>query len=251
MIHNMLKTVFTIVSNEEIAFKSYRLELIGDCCGQVPQPGQFVDIAIPGYYLRRPISVCCADDKHITLIYKTVGAGTEALSKFLPGQGLELLLPLGHGFSPDATRDSALLVGGGLGSAPMYFLARDLLSRGKKVSVVLGFNRACEIVLREEFRELGIEPVIATMDGSEGIRGFVTDAIAASAHEFDRFYTCGPLPMMKALCAALESGGEASLEERMGCGAGFCYGCSCHTLTGTKRICKDGPVFDKEDIIWQ
>ena len=247
----MLKSVFTIVSNEEIAFRSYRLELIGDCCGQVPAPGQFVDIAIPGYYLRRPISVCDANDRHITLIYKTVGAGTKELSGFRPGQELELLLPLGHGFDPDAARDSALLVGGGLGSAPMYFLAKALLARGKKLSVVLGFNRACEIVLREEFRQLGIEPVIATMDGSEGIKGFVTDAIAAEVPEFDRFYTCGPLPMMKAVCTALECGGEASLEERMGCGAGFCYGCSCHTLTGTKRICKDGPVFDKEDIIWQ
>ena len=144
----MLKSVFTIVSNEEIAFRSYRLELIGDCCSQVPAAGQFVDIAIPGYYLRRPISVCDADDRHITLIYKTVGAGTKELSGFRPGQELELLLPLGHGFDPDAVRDSALLVGGGLGSAPMYFLAKALLARGKKLSVVLGFNRACEIVLR-------------------------------------------------------------------------------------------------------
>lgn len=246
----MNKSIFTIAGNRKIATKSYRMELAGDCCGQVPVPGQFVDIAIPGFYLRRPISVCDADNGHIVLIYKTVGAGTEKMSRMQEGESLELLLPLGHGFTAGACRESALLVGGGMGAAPMYFLGKKLLAEGRKVNVVLGFNKADEIVMRDEFRALGIEPAIATMDGSVGTRGFVTDAIRSTAPEFDYFYCCGPMPMMKAVCLGTDKPGEASLEERMGCGAGFCYGCSCHTTVGAKRICQDGPVFRKEEIIW-
>lgn len=246
----MYKSTFIIVSNKEIATRSYRLRLMGNCYGHIPAPGQFVDIAIPGFYLRRPISVCDADNLSITLIYKIIGGGTEALSRMKEGDTVELLLPLGHGFTPEACKDKALLVGGGLGSAPMYFLAKTLLEQGKQVSVVLGFNRSDEIVLQSEFRSLGIEPVIATMDGSAGVKGFVTDAIRQTAPEFDFFYCCGPMPMMSSLCRTLDCHGEASLEERMGCGAGFCYGCSCHTTVGTKRICKDGPVFKKEEIAW-
>ncbi len=246
----MRKSVFTIVSNKEIATKSYRLELIGDCCGQVPLPGQFVDIAIPGFYLRRPISVCNANDTSITLIYKTVGGGTEALSHMKAGETIELLLPLGHGFSLTPNTIPALLVGGGLGAAPMFFLAKTLLGMGRQVNVVLGFNRADEVVLLEDFRSIGIEPVLATMDGSAGVKGFVTDAITQTAPEFGYFYCCGPMAMMSNLCLMLDCPGEASLEERMGCGAGFCYGCSCHTTVGAKRICQDGPVFKKEEIVW-
>ncbi len=163
---------------------------------------------------------------------------------------LELLLPLGRGFHPEKCRESALLVGGGLGAAPLLLLARELLARGKRATVVLGFNRADEICVAEDFRALGLPVHLATMDGSAGTRGFVTDAVAAVRPGFDRFYTCGPLPMMKAVCAALDAPGEVSIEERMGCGAGFCYGCTVRTASGPRRVCADGPVFDKEEMPW-
>ena len=227
----------------------------GQICPAAPQsllmrPGQFVDIAIPGYFLRRPISVCDCHEDRIVLYYKVVGEGTRVLSGLPVGESLEVLTALGSGFHPERCRQSALLAGGGLGAAPLYLLARELIARGCRVTVALGFNSAAEIVLCDAFRELGAEPLIATMDGSAGVRGFVTDAIAAAAPTYDYFYTCGPMPMMKALCACLDGPGEASLEERMGCGAGFCYGCSIRTRSGVKRVCKDGPVFDKEDILW-
>ncbi|MDO5442861.1 MAG: dihydroorotate dehydrogenase electron transfer subunit [Bacteroidia bacterium] len=245
----MEKHVFTIESNVLVAKDTFRLELAADD-PQLLVPGEFVDIAIEGFYLRRPLSICDRTPGHIILIYKTVGQGTKELAKMVPGGRLDILTGLGRGFDPDACKRNALLVAGGLGAAPLYLLCKELKAQGKKVTVVLGFNREDEIVLADEFKAVCDSFAIATLDGSAGYKGFVTDAIAAMKPEYDFFYTCGPMVMMKNVCAMLEGDGEASLEERMGCGAGFCYGCSCHTKGGTKRICKDGPVFKKEDIIW-
>lgn len=216
----------------------------------VSAPGQFVDIALQGRFLRRPISVSDRSGDSITLIYKVVGAGTEQMSRMKPGESLETLTGLGNGFDTEACRESALLVGGGIGAAPLFWLARNLVSAGRKVTVVLGFNTKDEAVLEKEFRNLGADCHIATMDGSLGTRGLVTDAIKEHKPSFDRFYTCGPKIMMKAVCEMLEGPGEASVEERMGCGCGICYGCTCHTADGPRRACADGPVFRKEDLIW-
>lgn len=244
----MEKRIFEIVSNAPVARDTFRLELASP---GYEFSGEFVDVAVEGFYLRRPISVCDCGDGRITLIYKTVGEGTKALSHMREGQPLELLTGLGKGFDADACRSSALLVGGGLGAAPLHLLCRRLVSSGKKVTAVLGFNTAADVVLEDEFdRMCPGSFTVVTMDGSRGMKGLVTDAIATLAPGYDFFYTCGPLVMMKAVCRMLEGPGQASLEERMGCGAGFCYGCSCETLLGPKRVCKDGPVFNKEEIIW-
>ena len=245
----MQKRLFNIEQNEAVARDTFRLVLRTDAPVAI-RSGQFVDIALPGFYLRRPISVSDILPDGVVLYYKVVGEGTRAMAGMKPGEALELLLPLGSGFHPERCREAALLAGGGLGAAPLYLLAQELQTLGKQVTAVLGFNRADEICLEQEFRALGIPVLLATLDGSAGTKGFVTDAIAAARPVFDRFYTCGPLPMMKALCAALPAPGEASLEERMGCGAGFCYGCTVQTLSGPKRVCADGPVFDKEDLPW-
>ncbi|MCR5071406.1 MAG: dihydroorotate dehydrogenase electron transfer subunit [Bacteroidales bacterium] len=279
----MQKRIFHIESNDAVARDTFRLVLRTD--GPVAvRCGQFVDIDIPGYYLRRPISVSDCLPDGLVLYYKVVGEGTKVLSEMVPGSSLELLANapgvtpapqrsraemsdtdptrhspaptgesltgLGNGFHPEKCGSDALLIGGGLGAAPLYLLARELLAAGKKVTAVLGFNKADEICLTDEFRALGVPVHIATMDGSVGTRGFVTDAIAAAKPAFDRFYTCGPLPMMKAVCAAMSAPGEVSLEERMGCGAGFCYGCTVQTASGPRRVCADGPIFDKEEVLW-
>ena len=258
----MQKRLFKIEQNEAVARDTFRLVLRTDAPVAI-RSGQFVDIALPGFYLRRPISVSDVLPDGVVLYYKVVGEGTKILSTMAPGTSLELLAGapaqrprtncitgLGSGFHPERCREAALLAGGGLGAAPLYLLAKELQTLGKQVTAVLGFNRADEICLEQEFRALGIPVLLATLDGSAGTKGFVTDAIAAARPVFDRFYTCGPMPMMKALCAALPTPGEASLEERMGCGAGFCYGCTVQTLSGAKRVCADGPVFDKEDLPW-
>ena len=245
----MQKRIFTIESNEAVARDTFRVVLRMD--GPVAiRSGQFVDIAIPGFYLRRPISVSDTLPDGVVLYYKVVGEGTAVMARMVPGNTLELLLPLGSGFHPEKCREAALLVGGGLGAAPLYLLARELLAAGRKVTAVLGFNRADEICLADAYRALGVPVHIATLDGSAGVKGFVTDAIAAARPAFDRFYTCGPLPMMKAVCTTLDAPGEASMEERMGCGAGYCYGCTLQTKSGPRRVCADGPVFDKEEILW-
>ena len=245
----MHKRIFHIESNDAVARDTFRLALRTE--GRVVmRSGQFVDIALPGRYLRRPISVSDVLPDRLILYYKVVGEGTRDLSTMAPGTELELLLPLGSGFHPEKCRESALLVGGGLGAAPLYLLAKELLARGARVTAVLGFNRADEICLAEELETLGVPVHLSTLDGSVGTKGFVTDAIAAAQPAFDRFYTCGPLPMMKAVCAALDAPGEVSLEERMGCGAGYCYGCTVITASGPRRVCADGPVFDKEEVLW-
>ena len=212
--------------------------------------GEFVHIAVPGFFLRRPLSICDKEAGRLTIVYKVVGEGTRALSEMKEGTVLEVLTGLGRGFDPDACRCEALLVGGGLGAAPLYLLARELKAQGKKVTVVLGFNTADEIVMVREFEDICDTVAVSTLDGSVGVKGFVTDAIAEMARSYDYFYTCGPVVMMKAVCGMLECPGEASLEERMGCGAGFCYGCSIETKNGPRRVCKDGPVFKKEELLW-
>jgi len=245
----MQKRSFTITLNREIAPAVYRLELASDDQGLIVG-GEFVDLEIEGFYLRRPLSVCDCAPGRVTLVYKVVGQGTKALSLMSPGHRLDVLIGLGRGFDADACHTGALLVGGGLGTPPLYHLAKHLKAHGKRVTAVLGFNSSAEIILEEDFRSVCDEVVISTVDGSAGVKGFVTDAIAALKPSYDFFYTCGPMVMMKAVCGMLDIPGEASLEERMGCGAGFCYGCSIQTAGGPRRVCKDGPVFKKEEILW-
>ena len=245
----MERRLFKITENRLVARETYRLRLEA-CEPGFVFSGEFVDIALDGFYLRRPLSVCDCGSGWIVLLYRTVGEGTRALAATPVGATLDVLTGLGRNFDADACRESALLVAGGLGAAPLYLLCRELKARHRNVTVILGFNAADEIVLADEFRAVCDNFAIATMDGSVGMKGFVTDVIAAMKPEYDYFYTCGPMVMMKNVCAMLDGDGEASLEERMGCGAGFCYGCTCKTHVGAKRICKDGPVFRKEEIIW-
>ena len=242
----MDKKLYTLKENRLVAAGTYRLVL----SGPGPVEGEFVHLDIPGYYLRRPFSVCDTSPEGFALLYKTVGEGTRALSALPVGTSLSVLTGLGKGFDASACREKALLVGGGLGAAPLYLLAKELGKEGKEATVILGFNKADEIVLQEEFEPLCGSVTLTTLDGSAGVKGFVTDALKARKPAYDYFYTCGPMVMMKAVCQQLEGPGEASLEERMGCGAGFCYGCSIQTAGGPRRVCKDGPVFKKEEILW-
>ncbi len=243
------KGIYKIVANEPLTSDVWRMVLEGDT-QWISRPGQFVNIELEGLYLRRPISINDWTENTITIIYKVVGRGTEQMSRMTAGEELDVLTGLGNGFDVDVECERPLLVGGGVGVPPLYRLAKELLARGKKVSVVLGFNTAKEIFYADEFRALGAEVYISTADGSVGTKGFVTDAIRDGEVEFDYFYSCGPLPMLKALCDNTTVSGELSFEERMGCGFGACMGCSCKTLTGNKRICKEGPVMKREEIIW-
>ena len=243
------KGIYEIRSNEPLTDAVWRMVLEGDT-QWITAPGQFVNIALEGRYLRRPISVCDYDAGTLTLVYKVVGGGTEQMSRMRPGQRLDLLTGLGNGFMMRDEVRRPLLVGGGVGVPPLYNLARRLLAAGRPVTVVLGFNTAAEVFYAEEFRALGCGVILATADGSAGIRGFVTTAIDAARPDFDYFYACGPLPMLRALAEAVEQDGQLSFEERMGCGFGACMGCSCKTKYGNKRICKEGPVLEKGEIVW-
>ncbi|MBQ1957521.1 MAG: dihydroorotate dehydrogenase electron transfer subunit [Alistipes sp.] len=243
------KDIYTVISNTPLTKDVYRMVLEGDT-EWITRPGQFVNIELEGLYLRRPISISDWDERTITIIYKVVGRGTEQMSKMAQGVKLDLLTGLGNGFDTSIESERPLLVGGGVGVPPLYRLAKDLLAQGKQVSVVLGFNTSSEIFYADEFKALGVDLYISTADGSMGVKGFVTDAIREAEIKFDYFYSCGPLPMLKALCDCCEVSGELSFEERMGCGFGACMGCSCKTLAGNKRICKDGPVMKREEIIW-
>lgn len=226
----------------------YAMVLEGDT-QYVTAPGQFINIEIAGLYLRRPISICDYGDGWIKIIYKVVGEGTKAMSQMALGQELDILTGLGNGFSTSALGAKPLLVGGGVGVPPLYNLCKVLISKGKQPTVVLGFNTACEVFMADEFEALGVKVIITTVDGSQGVKGFVTTAL--SGVEFDYTYSCGPIPMLKALYDATPNiHGEYSFEERMGCGFGACVGCTCKTKYGYKRICKDGPVLDREEIIW-
>ncbi len=242
----MEDTIFTIIENKRIAKDVYRMLLRGDTSA-IGNAGEFVNIRIDGFYLRRPISVCDAEGDVLTLIYKVVGGGTAAMSEMPEGTRLFVLTGLGNGYDLSPAGDHPLLVGGGVGVPPMYLLAKRLLAEGKKVSVVLGFNTADEVFYEDEFKALGCDVTVTTVDGSHGVKGFVTDALPEN---YSYFYTCGPMPMFKALFKATATSGQFSFEERMGCGFGACMGCSCKTITGYKRICKDGPVLKKEEIIW-
>ena len=245
----MQRVILTVTKNEALTPLIYEMQLAGDVSG-VTRAGQFVEIALDGLYLRRPISVCNYDEGVLTIIYKVVGKGTDLMSQMAEGTQLDVLTGLGNGFDVDYNCQKPLLVGGGVGVPPLYRLTRDLIARGREVTVILGFNTESEIFYADKFEALGAKVIIATADGSQGIKGFVTDAIRENRVEYDYFYSCGPLPMLKALCGATTTSGEISLEERMGCGFGICMGCSIMTTNGAKRVCKDGPVFKKEEVIW-
>ncbi|MCM1365228.1 MAG: dihydroorotate dehydrogenase electron transfer subunit [Faecalibacterium sp.] len=244
----MKQGLFKVTSNEKIADKVYKMTLSGDTSA-VTAAGQFVNIQLDGFFLRRPISVCDCENGLLTIIYKVVGTGTERMSGFAVGTELDVLTGLGNGYNEEVSGDKPLLIGGGVGVPPMYMLAKDLIAEGKDVTVILGFNTKSEVFYKDEFEKLGAKVFVTTADGSEGIKGFVTDAFG-SAGEYSHFYTCGPEPMLKAVYANTQTSGQFSFEERMGCGFGACMGCSCKTKYGNKRICKDGPVLVKEEIIW-
>ena len=237
-----------IKSNVCIAPTVFKMVLSGDA-SDITAPGQFVNFKLDGLYLRRPISVCDYTDNELTVIYKVVGEGTEQMSKMQAGESILTLTGLGNGYDTTKSGDAPLLLGGGVGIPPMYNLAKTLIAEGKKVKVVLGFNKAEEIFYEEEFKALGCDVYVCTADGSYGIRGFVTTAMEKLDYTY--FYTCGPLPMFKAINKVAHGSGQLSFEERMGCGFGACMGCSCKTITGYKRICKDGPVLEREEILWE
>ena len=243
----MKQSVFTIQSNERLTESVCKMVLAGDTSA-ITAAGQFVNIQLKGFFLRRPISVCDYDENTLTILYKIVGKGTEAMSKMKAPHKLDILTGLGNGYDTSKSGDKPLLIGGGVGVPPMYRLAKNLLAEGKKPIVILGFNTKDEIFYAEEFKALGAEVHIATADGSVGTKGFVTDVVK-TIPDYTYFYTCGPEPMLKALSAVTETSGQLSFEERMGCGFGACMGCSCKTKYGNKRICKDGPVLVKEEII--
>ena len=243
----MLKGIFTVKSNGNIAKDIYKMVLEGDTTA-ITAPGQFINIALDGFYLRRPISVCDFDSDTVTIIYKTVGRGTRYMSTLGSGARLDVLSGLGNGFDVAAGGDKPLLIGGGVGVPPMFRLAKELCAAGRQVSVILGFNTAADVFCADEFRALGAQVHITTADGSVGTKGFVTDAMRGM--EYTYTYACGPEPMLRAVYAAAQTSGQYSFEERMGCGFGACMGCSCKTKYGNKRICKDGPVLVKEEIIW-
>ena len=245
----MKESVYTVVSNDRIAGAYWKMTLSGDSSG-ISRGGQFVDIMIEGCYLRRPIAVLEWDKNWFSIIYKVVGKGTDILSKICKGGTLNILTGLGNGFDDKACIGKALIVCGGVGASPAFSLAKRLIADGKKVTAILGFNTKSEVILFDEYRKLGADTHVVTMDGSEGTKGFVTDALKELDPEFDYFYTCGPKVMMKAVCDYIQGPGEVSLEERMGCGCGICYGCTCHTTNGARRVCADGPVFKKEEVIW-
>lgn len=250
----MKQSLFVITANSPLTESVYKMTLCGDISG-ITSPGQFVNIKLDGMYLRRPISVCDVDRKNgiLTIIYKVVGKGTQMMSEMRAGCAkLDVLTGLGNGYDTDTSKSgsSPLLLGGGVGVPPLYMLAKQLVSEEKHVSVILGFNTKSEVFYENEFRELGANVAVTTADGSYGIRGFVTDAMR-NYENYSYFYTCGPEPMLKAVYKASNTSGQFSFEERMGCGFGACMGCTCKTVTGYKRICKDGPVLEKEEILWE
>ena len=242
----MKQSLFTILKNEPLTADVWRMVLEGDTSA-ITASGQFVNIKLDGLFLRRPISVCDRDDKTLTLVYKVVGRGTKQMKDLTCGQ-LDILTGLGNGYDLSLSGDQPLLLGGGVGVPPMYLLAKELISEGKKPTVILGFNTASEVFYEDEFKALGCDVYVTTVDGSYGQKGFVTDAMANLTYTY--FYTCGPEPMLRAVCKTALTSGQCSFEERMGCGFGACMGCSCKTLTGNKRICKEGPVLVKEEILW-
>ncbi len=244
----MKQSVFTIIENTPLTETVFRMRLRGDTSA-ITASGQFVNVKLAGKYLRRPISVCDYEGDVLTLVYKVVGRGTAQMRDMQAGEELDVLTGLGNGYDLTVAGERPLLLGGGVGVPPLYNLARQLIAAGKQVTVILGFNTAAEVFYEEEFKALGATVLVATADGTKGVKGFVTDAMAGV--EYTHFYTCGPEPMLKAVYKATETDGQFSFEERMGCGFGACMGCSCKTITGYKRICKEGPVMRKGEILWE
>lgn len=243
----MKQGIFKISENTKLVDNVYKMVLSGDT-SDITACGQFINIQLDGLYLRRPISVCDKDDMSVTIIYKVVGKGTEQMSEMQVGDTLDVLTGLGNGYDLSYSGDKPLLLGGGVGVPPLYMLAKELVKQGKNVSVVLGFNTASEVFYEQEFKDLGCNVTVTTVDGSYGVKGFVTNAYPQN---YTYFYTCGPEPMLKAIYKTSSTSGQMSFEERMGCGFGACMGCSCKTIAGYRRICKDGPVMKKEEILWE
>jgi len=243
----MKQGIFTILENQKLTDNVYKMILKGDT-SDITACGQFINIQLDGFYLRRPISVCDCDENTVTIIYKVVGSGTEQMSKMTVGEILDVLTGLGNGYDLSLSGERPVLLGGGVGVPPLYMLAQELLKQGKQVSVILGFNNKDEVFYEQEFKSLGCDVTVTTVDGSYGVKGFVTNAYPEN---YTYFYTCGPEPMLKAIYKTSTTGGQMSFEERMGCGFGACMGCSCKTIAGYKRICKDGPVMLKEEILWE
>ncbi len=243
----MKQGIFTISKNEKLTDNVYKMVLKGDT-SDITACGQFINIQLDGLYLRRPISVCDCCENAVTIIYKVVGKGTEQMSKMTAGETLDVLTGLGNGYDLSLSGDSPVLLGGGVGVPPLYMLAKELINQGKQVSVILGFNNKDEVFYEQEFKDLGCDVTVTTVDGSYGVKGFVTNAYPKN---YTYFYTCGPEPMLKAIYKTAATSGQMSFEERMGCGFGACMGCSCKTIAGYKRICKDGPVMLKEEILWE
>ena len=244
----MKQSIFEILENTALTKDVFKMVLSGDTSA-ITASGQFVNIQLEGLYLRRPISVCDLDGDKLTIVYKAVGKGTEQMSRMQAGEKVDILTGLGNGYDLSLSGDKPVLLGGGVGVPPMYLLAKELLKQGKIVSVILGFNTKSEIFYEQEFKKLGCNVVVTTVDGSYGVKGFVTTALETMDYTY--FYTCGPEPMLKAVYKASVTSGQMSFEKRMGCGFGACMGCSCKTLTGYKRICKEGPVMRKEEILWE
>ncbi len=243
----MKQSVFEIITNRRLTDSVFELKLAGDV-SEIKAPGQFVNVSLEPYFLRRPISVCDVNGSELTLVYKTVGKGTEYMSGLRHGAKLDLLTGLGNGYDLSLSGENPLLLGGGVGLPPLYYLAKKLVESGKNPILAAGFNTKDEIFYGEEFKTLGVRTVFATLDGSEGVKGYVTDAIKDI--EYSYFYACGPLPMLKAIYKNSATSGQFSLEERMACGFGVCMGCTHQTKNGNKRVCKDGPVFVKEELLW-
>ena len=248
----MIQNTFTVSSNRALTDSVFRMVLEGPLEGAITAPGQFVNIRVPGFYLRRPISVCDWTEDTLTLIYKVVGHGTEALAATPVGESFDLLCGLGNGFDTALSGETPVLIGGGVGVPPLFGLCKALLREGKRPSVILGFNTSEEVFLKEEFETLlegsGGRVYVTTADGSAGTKGFVTDVLKDLDYSY--FYTCGPAPMFRAIEATAVTGGQYSFEERMGCGFGACMGCSIQTKNGNKRVCKDGPVLEREEVLW-
>lgn len=243
----MKQTFFEIEKHDKIARDVFKMILRGDC-SEITAPGQFVNLEIDGFYLRRPISVCDVTGDQLTIVYKVLGEGTKKMSTMQIGEGFDTLIPLGNGYDLNRCGETTLLLGGGVGTPPMYLLCKKLLEMGKKPTVVLGFNSKADVFFGDEFTALGVTTCIATADGTLGVKGFVTDIMKHLT--FSDICACGPIAMLKAVYDAAEVPGQFSFEERMGCGFGACMGCSCKTKYGYKRICRDGPVLFREEIIW-
>ncbi len=244
----MKQVLYTVCSNKPIARDVYEMVLEGDTSA-ITAAGQFINVLVDGFYLRRPISVCDVDGDAVTLVYKVVGGGTEAMSRMGAGDKVDALTGLGNGFDTSKSGDKPLLIGGGVGVPPMFNLCKRLLAEGKQPTVVLGFNSRPDVFYEDAFKLLGVQTLVATADGSYGVHGFVTDVMDGLSYTY--FYTCGPEPMFRAIDKVATTSGQYSFEERMGCGFGACMGCSCKTLTGFKRICKEGPVMEREEILWE